>query len=150
MALASTQTGIVIETEKMGGPFKGTSRELSYWDKIVLQNAHPAKLAFNVMGLMWALYYAWYQVATLTIVAALAFLIIGSAIVSVESASKFVNTTRGQMVLAMNNPVSIILDILGYSVLFYSVWNHYGVLTLCAVSTFAFSRVWAAVKAFGR
>lgn len=148
MALASIQKEIIIERDFLGRNV--TARELSYWDKIVLHNAHPAKMLFNGMAVMWAIYYAWYQEGALAVVAGVGFLIIGSVIVRLENASKFVETARGQMLLAMSNPISAVLDLMGFALLFYSVWNHVGVLTLCAISTLAVSRTWAAVKAFGR
>ncbi len=147
MALATTQTGIVIERQRFG---RELAREMSFWDKLVLQNAHPAKMAFNVMGIIWALYYAWYNVAALAVIAGVVFLVLGSVIVSLDDPRKFSDTMRGQMVMAMNNPVSIVLELLGYGVLFYAVWVHSGVLVLCAVSTFALSRAYAGIKAFGR
>ena len=148
MALASTQREIIIERHTNIGDI--TTRQMSVWEKFVLQNAHPIRLIFNGLAVMWSVFYAFQHNLVMAVVMGLVFLFLGTAIVRTGNLGRFANTVRGQFLMTMNNPVGLVLDVLGFGLLFYGVWHHSVALTLCAVSTVALSRAWSVYKFLGR
>jgi hypothetical protein len=148
MALASTQTGIAIERETRIGDI--VTREMNYWDKFILQNAHPMRLIFNGLSIIWSFFYAYRHQAVAAVVIGVVFLAIGVLSVDMDNLARFSTTRRFQFLEAMNNPLSVTLDVIALVVLYYAAWQHSVTLVLCAVSTAALSRAWSAYKYFGR
>ena len=142
-ATTTTQTEFTvrpIETEMT------TLGNLNWYEKFVLQRAHPAKMIFDALALMWGLYYLWDQRWIPALIIAAALSAIGTLLVSNVRFAALASTNVGQFLLNKANPVTITLDVIGYAVLIYSVWNHYATLAFCGVSVLALSFAWAGYR----
>ena len=111
-------------------------------ERIIVRNGHPRRIILGLITLMWALYFLWFHN---WLGAGLA-LIIGVPLSRVAAwgmhEEDLAQTTFGKILLLHLHPVNLIVQSMGFAVLFCSVWIHSGRYIALGVSLILLGHMW--------
>lgn len=109
------------------------TQKVNYYNWIenyALKRFHPTGIIFELIGLIWVIYYLWNQIWQW----ALAILILSKvisilAVIDVDP-QKMSETMLGKLALLHLHPTNVFLQVVGAIVLFFGLYNHFVELIL--------------------
>ena len=117
---------------------------------LFLQHAYPPKIILEVLGLSWMFYLFWHHVLIAGILVAVIFFLIGTITTIRVNRQKVMETPMGRFLSAIMNPVNISVQLLGYLVFAYGMWEHSGFSILSGISIILLGHAWGWRKIYGR
>ncbi len=117
--------------------FEDSKMQLEHFGKMeryFLTMAYPRKLVFNLIGLIWSIYFLWNQDWVSSLAVYVSFDVLGfyfSRKIDLELMSE---TTLGKIGLMHMHPINITFNVIGIVFLINGIWNHYFLTNLVGIS----------------
>ncbi len=116
--------------------------EYSAIQRWMLLRAHPRKIFFDFIALIWTLYFVWNQSLSAAFFAGFAISLVGTMSVIGASPSLLARTALGKLALLHLHPLNLSSQILGLSILLIGTWQHASVLMLAGLSIMSFGHIY--------
>lgn len=114
-----------MSTKAMQGQFSEAYAPNMTWVKsYMLKRFHPRKIFFDVVAMMWGVYFLWNQDWQRAVLVAVGVSLIGTLSVLNVDPYKMAKTSLGKMGLLHLHPFNAIVQLVGIVPLIYGTWMH--------------------------
>lgn len=122
-------------------PLDGT-REFNAIQRYMLLRSHPRKIFFDLIALVWTLFFLWHHSLPGAFFAGLAISLVGTLSVIGASPERLAGTALGKLLLLHLHPVNLAAQVIGAITLLYGVWDHSVLWILAGASVLSFGHVY--------
>jgi hypothetical protein len=118
------------------------TREYSALERYMLLRSHPRKIFFDLIALVWTIYFLWQQSLAGAFFVGLGISLVGTMSVTGANPDRLSQTTLGKLLLLHLHPVNLTTQIVGVIPLLYGVWDHSALWILTGFSLVAFGHIY--------
>lgn len=116
--------------------------KLSPLQRWMLLRAHPRKIFFDMIALIWTVFFVWNQSWAAAFFSGLAISLVGTMSVMGASPTLLKQTTLGKLALLHLHPVNLSAQVLGLAWLLIGTWQHSAVHMLAGLSIMSFGHIY--------
>ena len=109
-------------------------QELTTLEKIVIRNAHPVSIYFQVIASVWFVFYFWNQLWAEAVLSYLIFRGVGIMATSRADVRALSETWLGRLALLHLEGSNFVVQIAGLIPLLYGIWSHETRMVLAGLS----------------
>lgn len=111
-------------------------------ERIIIRNGHPRRIIVGAITLIWMFYFLWFHNWVGVAIA----LIVGGPLSKFATRGmneeQVAQTTLGKILLLHLHPANVIVQSVGFAILFCSVWIHSGRSIALGVSMILLGHMW--------
>ena len=96
----------------------------TFIERIMLQHAHPLKLAFDFLGIALCIYFVWVHRLIPALVLVFGLSALGNVAVWRVDINELAATNLGKWMLGQTQPANLIIRTVGFAVVLVGVWVH--------------------------
>lgn len=115
---------------------------MTYLERIIVRQGHPRRIILGIVSLTWGLYFLWLHSWTWALVVLALGIALGIVVTTGIDEEQLGQTTVGRILLLHLHPLNGLLQIVGFSALFYGVWIHSGLHIMSAISLILLGHMW--------
>lgn len=115
---------------------------MSLLKQITINHAHPTKLLFDLIGLIWTVYFLWENNFWLGLAIGVSSSVLGTLLTIRANSEQIAKTVLGKYMLARLHPFNFVFQLSGYLVSLYGIWFHSGWVILTGVTLVILGHLW--------
>ena len=115
-------------------------RTFNFAERIMLQHAHPAKLALDCLGIVIGCHLLWTHHLAWALLSLFGMSILGNLVVWRVDLERLARTALGRWMLGQATPVNLVVRSLGATVLACGLWWHSAVYMAAGVAVILAAR----------
>ena len=98
--------------------------EFRFTERIMIQHAHPAKLAIDIGGVLTGWDFLWIHQLLFALIALFGVSLFGTMLVWRQDIGRLYQTTLGKWMIIQAEPRNLIVRSIGFAVVCYGFWSH--------------------------
>lgn len=118
------------------------TREYTALQRWMLLRSHPRKIFFDLIALVWTLFFLWNHSLPGAFFAGLAISLTGTMAVIGASPERLAETTLGKLLLLHLHPMNLSAQFVGLVPLLYGFWDHSALWILAGASIVSFGHIY--------
>jgi len=116
-------------------------KPFSFAEKIMIQHAHPAKLATDILGIIVGWYLLWVRQLPLALLSLFGASVVGTLLVWKQNVGQLAESRLGTWMIGQANPINLVVRSSGFFVLCYGFWSHSAVYAAIGVIVIVLARM---------
>jgi hypothetical protein len=121
---------------------------MTFLERTVVRRGHPRHLIVGLVGFVWAMYFLWFHNWLWAVVTILASAVLGRILTSGTREESLAQTVLGKIMLLHLHPANLLIQLVGFGLLLYSVWIHSGMYMMVALSLVMIGHMWGWHKVY--
>lgn len=117
-------------------------RGLTFYQKLLVQHAHPTKLIFDTIAYTWAVYFLSRHELAPGLIVLFGVGSLGTALTAKTDKEALANTALGRFFLLSAHPINSFFQIIGYAIILFGAWHHHTAQILLGVTCILIGHLW--------